>query len=66
MIELTIYDAETGEFVPLLTAGGLLVNDILHPWVVVRVPELQDDECQDLAECIGSLLETRDEAQAMH
>lgn len=54
-----IYDAETGDFVQLLTTGGLLVNELYHPFVIIRAQYLRDYECAGLTRCIDELMAGR-------
>lgn len=58
-IEMEIFDAELDEFIPMFTSGGLEVDSVSHPWIIVRARTLQDRECKDLTERIGSLSKSR-------
>lgn len=61
---MVAYDAEVGGFIPPITTSGLLINEELHPWIIVRVSGLEDAECIYLEECIDQLMEARMKARA--
>jgi hypothetical protein len=58
-----IYDAETHQLVPLLSTGGLFADEVLHPFIIVRVLDLVDGECTRLRGCIRKLMRDREAAQ---
>lgn len=54
---LMIYDVDAGEFVPLLTGGGLEIDSMWHPWVIIRLRQLRECQCSNLRESINHLIE---------
>lgn len=45
LVGLSIYNALREEFEPMLTWGGVFVNEHTHPWVLVWALGLQDNNC---------------------
>lgn len=60
---MLIYDFDTDEFIPLLTSGGLEVNEALHPLVLIRSDKLFEEECLGLDQCIRHIINFRAEAE---
>lgn len=56
---LMIYDIDSGEFIPLLTGGGLEIDSIWHPWVIIRLRQLRECQCCELRDSIAHLIEIR-------
>lgn len=62
---MEIFNAEAEEFIPMFHSGGLEVDSVLHPWIIIRARSLQDRECKGLTERIRRLLESRTGAQQL-
>lgn len=65
LIRLETYDAEVGQWMSMLTAGGLHMNVILHPWVIIRPCGMQDHECPSLQEWIDHMMQAREDARRL-
>lgn len=59
-----MYDAEVGEFGNLITAGGLEIDPILHPFLVIRAQSVAEHKCPRLPGCIRRLMRERAIARA--
>ncbi len=60
-VKVEFFDADRRmpEFLPLLSHGGIMINEILHPWIVIRAGGLKDKDCLNLKECVASLKQAR-------
>lgn len=58
-----MYDAEAEEFVPLITEGGLQVDPVLHPFIIIRARHVPEHKCPWLLGSIKHLMNTRRAAQ---
>lgn len=62
-VPLMVYDAEVGEFGKMITAGGLEVDPVLHPFLIVRAEIVAEHKCPRLSGCIRRLMRARAAAQ---
>lgn len=60
---MVMYDAEAENFGSLLTAGGLQVDPVLHPFIIIRVEAVAEHKCPRLRGCIRQLTSERAAAQ---
>ncbi len=61
---MMMYDAEVGRFKEILVAGGLHIDPLLHPWVIIRAMDVPERKCAQLTGCIRQLLVDRATVQA--
>jgi hypothetical protein len=62
-VEVIMYDAEVEKFKGLPVSGGLRVDPVLHPFIIIRAQDVQEHKCARLPGCIRRLMNARAAAQ---
>lgn len=62
-VPMMVYDVEVGEFGKLITAGGLEVDPLLHPYLIIRAEAVAEHKCLRLTGCIRRLMRAHEATQ---